>query len=210
MYPYIKNPPISSCGLSWDEFEIFHFFAVSVVSLQLSQVERLRWSPTIMDGLIKQCTSVELPWLTGHWRKIKFYISLAIYLFFFQHHKCFKTVFLETWVALTSSYAGLNRKKKICVVVCLFVFFLLSWFQGRNVLQNFLIAKCINLVRKVQLNEKKSERNISNTRKSISSNIQTAENEALPNFFNQLWNVWISDETLYRVFDRAIVSTGDY
>ena len=209
MYPYIKNPPISSCGLSWDEFEIFHFFAVSVASLQLSQVERLRYFPTIMDGLIKQCTSVELPWLTGHWRKIKFYISLAIYLFFFSTLNVLRLhVFLETWVALRSSHAGLNRKKKICVVVCLF--FLLSWFQGRNVLQNFLIAKCINLVRKVQLNEKKSERNISNTRKSISSNIKTAEDEALPNFFNQLWNVWISDETLFRVFDRAIVSTGDY
>ena len=38
----------------------------------------------------------------------------------------------------------------------------------------------------------------SNTRKNVPSDIHAAEN-----FFNQLQSVWISDETLFRVFDIA-------
>ena len=50
--------------------------------------------------------------------------------------------------------------------------------------------------------------NISNTRKSVSSDIQTPrsgwKNEAQPRFFfNQLQGVWISDETPFRMFDIA-------
>ena len=56
--------------------------------------------------------------------------------------------------------------------------------------------------------------NISNTRKSVSSDIQTLrsgwKNEAQPSFFNQLRSVWISDETLFRVFDIASQSIDNF
>ena len=49
--------------------------------------------------------------------------------------------------------------------------------------------------------------NISNTRKSVSSDIQTLRSglkkRGAAEFFNQLRSVWISDETLFRVFDIA-------
>ena len=49
--------------------------------------------------------------------------------------------------------------------------------------------------------------NISNTRKNVSSDIQTLrsglENRGAAEFFNQLLSVWISDETLFQVFDIA-------
>ena len=46
---------------------------------------------------------------------------------------------------------------------------------------------------------------ISNTRKSVSLDIQTLgswlKNSAVPRFFNPLLSVWISDEILFLVFD---------
>ena len=49
--------------------------------------------------------------------------------------------------------------------------------------------------------------NISNTRRYVSSDIQTLgsrlKNEAQPSFFKRLRGVWISDETHFRVFDMA-------
>ena len=49
--------------------------------------------------------------------------------------------------------------------------------------------------------------NISNTRKTVSSDIQTLQSEETRRsrvfFFNQLQSVWISDETFFRVFDMA-------
>ena len=46
---------------------------------------------------------------------------------------------------------------------------------------------------------------MSNTRKSVSSNIQTLrswlKSSAAPRFFNSLLGVWMSDETLFLVFD---------
>ena len=49
--------------------------------------------------------------------------------------------------------------------------------------------------------------NISNTRKSVSSDMQTLriglKKRGAVEFFNQLRSVWISDETLFRVFDIA-------
>ena len=48
---------------------------------------------------------------------------------------------------------------------------------------------------------------ISNTRKCVSSDIQTLRSglkkRSAAEFFNQLRSVWISDETLFRVFDIA-------
>ena len=48
---------------------------------------------------------------------------------------------------------------------------------------------------------------ISNTRKGVSSDIQTLrsglKNEVQPSFLNPLQSVWISDETLFQVFDIA-------
>ena len=44
--------------------------------------------------------------------------------------------------------------------------------------------------------------NISNTRKRVSSDIQTLRRR-LPRFFKRLRGVWISDETHFRVFDMA-------
>ena len=49
--------------------------------------------------------------------------------------------------------------------------------------------------------------NISNTRKSVLSDIQTLRSglkkRGAAEFFSQLRSVWISDETLFRVFDIA-------
>ena len=55
---------------------------------------------------------------------------------------------------------------------------------------------------------------IKNTRKSVSSDIQTLRRELKktrrsPVFFNQLRSVWLSDATLFRVFDRASQSINN-
>ena len=52
---------------------------------------------------------------------------------------------------------------------------------------------------------------ISNTRKSVSSDIQTIrswlkKNSGAPRFFNPLLSVWIFDETLFLVFDILLPS----
>ena len=52
--------------------------------------------------------------------------------------------------------------------------------------------------------------NTSNTRKSVSSDIQTLRSTLKKRgtaefFFNQLQSIWISVETLFRVFDIAFV-----
>ena len=56
--------------------------------------------------------------------------------------------------------------------------------------------------------------NISNTRKNVSSDIETLRSGlkkrgASRVFFNQLQSVWISDETLFRVFDIASQSINN-
>ena len=55
---------------------------------------------------------------------------------------------------------------------------------------------------------------VSNTRKSVSSDIQTLRSGlkkrgAAEFFFNQLRSVWIFDETLFRVFDVASQSINN-
>ena len=54
---------------------------------------------------------------------------------------------------------------------------------------------------------------MSNTRKSVSSDIQTLKSwlkkRGAAEFFNHLQSVWISDETLFRVFDIASQSIND-
>ena len=56
--------------------------------------------------------------------------------------------------------------------------------------------------------------NISNTRKSVSSDIQTLRSglkkkRHIRVFFNQLRSVWIPDETFFRVFDITSQSIND-
>ena len=57
--------------------------------------------------------------------------------------------------------------------------------------------------------------NISNTRKSVSSDVQTLrgglkkEKQGAAGFVVQLRSVWISDETLFRAFDIAFQSVNN-
>ena len=80
-------------------------------------------------------------------------------------------------------------------------------FKACYILKSNVVLSC-NRVRVVSnLGERKVRSNISNTRKSVSSDIQTlrsrSEKRGAAEFFLELQSVWIFDETLFRVFDIA-------